>query len=568
MGAGDRCSASRTILDQLFTNRFAFETEQDESQIMNLNRPTTALDLSASQRLTLARQASEALRRDPKNIDALLTLAGIHGAENNFTAAIGELKKALALRKKDIGILARLVSACNDAGDLAMARKYARKLTEVAPRDPENHKKYGLILELQGFPQHAIEAYRKADRLQPGNRQTLHDIGRNYASLGDETRALEFYEKALNVDPTYALALYSYAVARKFTPDEVDDFLDKVESSLPTTADDPVLRANLHYAAAKALEDTGRHDEAFAHFHQANALRQPDDEASIVTPFLNTLDALTRDFMRSREGAGLETTQPIFILGMPRSGTTLTESLCGAHSKVTAGDERTVLTSMARRLGCENGTAGAYGRNLEQLSKQNIRGLAEDYLARCKAIAGTTPHFTDKLPHNFMHVGLIALLFPNAKIIHCRRHPLDNCLSLYSNSLQPYHNRYKTDLTRLGMYYRQYLRLMEHWRQILPGKMHEVFYEDLVANTEWNARAIIEYLELEWEDGVLDRTSSQRSVRTASNWQVRQPVYQSSKGKWRYYEKHLEPLIEALGPGVEAYERELAALATSHTEAS
>jgi len=213
-------------------------------------------------------------------------------------------------------------------------------------------------------------------------------------------------------------------------------------------------------------------------------------------------------------------------------------------------------------LGMNSDVAHGYADNVARLTEADIKDLAQDYLRRYAGIMGSTLHFTDKLPHNFQNVGLIHLLFPNAAMIHVRRHPLDNCLSLYSNSMNKFHNEYKTELPKLGLYFRHYLQLMDHWREVLPGRMHEVFYEDLVANTEWNARAMIAHIGLEWEDGVMNRAGSQRSVRTLSNWQARQPVYSTSKGKWRNYEKFLGPVIDALGPYVEAYEKELATLTT------
>jgi len=163
-------------------------------------------------------------------------------------------------------------------------------------------------------------------------------------------------------------------------------------------------------------------------------------------------------------------------------------------------------------------------------------------------------------------MGLISVLFPNAKIIHCRRHPLDNCVSLFTNSMGSYHNAYKTDLTTLGLYYRQYLQLMDHWRKVLPNQFHEVYYEDVVGNTELNARNMIDYLGLNWEDSVMDRKGSQKAVKTLSVWQVRQPVYTSSSGRWKVFEKHLGPLIDALGPVVAEYEAELTALSESPTK--
>jgi hypothetical protein len=294
-------------------------------------------------------------------------------------------------------------------------------------------------------------------------------------------------------------------------------------------------------------------------------LRKPAAGLEVSPFYRNSVAAFPRSLFMMKQGAGLPTRQPVFVFGMPRSGTTLTESLLGAHSKITAGDEQNFMAGYSRHFGMNSKVAGAYAQNIARITHAEIRELAEDYLKRCAGIMGTTPHFTDKLPHNFQNVGFIQLLFPNALMIHVRRHPLDNCLSLFSNSMNNFHNQYKTDLTVLGLYFRHYLQLMDHWREVLPGRMHEVYYEDLVANTELNARAMIAHIGLEWEDSVMDRAGSQRSVRTLSNWQARQPIYSTSKGKWRNYEKFLGPVIDALGPYVGAYEAELAALAKAQT---
>lgn len=521
-----------------------------------------AVHMSTMQRMALIGQARAAIRANPRNVEALVALAGLLAAEKDYEAAIAHLQKALAVRKKDAGILRRLVSAANDANDLQLARKYARKLVEIEPRLALNHKSLGLVVEHLGNPGLALESYMRADRLEPENAETLHDIGRCLSMIGEHERAIEYFRKSLAADPHFGLALYAYSQSWKFAPAEVDAFIRNATEATkaPAVLADPPVHANLHYAMGKALDDVSRHEEAFEHFRRANELRRPESEENEHLSFVNVTDAFTREFLNTRRAMGLETDRPVFILGLPRSGTTLTESLCGAHSLITAGDEQTYMPQHIQSLGRDSNAPGAFKRNLEALSSAQIRQIGERYLAQCAPVAGTTPHFTDKLPHNFLNIGFIALLFPNAKIIHCRRHPLDNCFSLYSNSMSKFHNRYKSDLARLGLYYRQYAQLMDHWNAVLPGRIHEVFYEDMVANTELNARGLIAYLGLDWEDGVMDRSGSQRSVRTLSGWQVRQPIYQTSKGKWRRYESHLGPLIEAIGPYVARYERELEAL--------
>jgi tetratricopeptide (TPR) repeat protein len=521
----------------------------------------TARDLSPIQRLELLRRAKAEIARNPRNADAMVTAAGLLGTDRDWDAAIAMLQKALGIRKKDRDILMRLTAMALETFNYTLARKYARKLAEAHPRFAQGHRIYGQTLEGSGMPKQAIQAYMRAERLEPGTAETLHDIGRCYGFLGEHDSSIAFFEKALAADPTYSYALYTLANARKFAPEEADSYIAKIEAAIPRTKDD-AIRANIHYAAGKVLDDAGRYDEAFDWYVRANDIRKPQGRMSLTHSFSNARETFSRDFFDSRRGWGHDSDRPVFILGLPRSGTTLTESICGAHSAITAGDEMRHMAKISTRLGRDSEVSGAFRRNVTNLSAAAIRELAEEYLSETRIVSGKTPYFTDKLPHNFLNVGLIALLFPNARIIHCRRHPVANCFSLFSNSMTGFHNRYKTDLTRLGMYYRQYAQLMDHWREVLPGLMHEVFYEDLVANTEHNSRAAIAYLGLDWEDAILDR-GSQRSVRTLSGWQVRQPVYQSSREKWRHYENRLQPLADAIGHYVEAYEAELHALGES-----
>lgn len=529
-----------------------------------------ASSLSTVQRMAVMRRVEADIARNPRNPATLVLLADLHSAEKNHAAAKAWLLKALPLRKKDPEILRRLVSACNGMNDLQEARKFARKAVEAEPRNARNHKSLGVILESMGKPALALEAFLKADRLEPGSAETLNDIGRCHGIMGDHAQAQAWYEKSLAADPHFALSLYAWATGRKFAAGEAGPFLEKARAAAanPAVRADPALHANLHYAMGKALDDCGRHDEAFAEFAAANGLRTPPDPLHALTPIQNTLEAFPRGFSGWRGGPGPQAARPVFVLGLPRSGTTLTESLLGGHSAITAGDELTFMNQIASELGRDNVNEGVYRDMVRKLDAPAVEALAQRYLAACRPVAGTTPHFTDKLPHNFLNIGLIAMLFPDARIIHCRRHPLDNCFSLYSNSMSKFHNRYKTDLTRLGIYYRQYAQLMEHWKAALPGRIHDVFYEDLVVNTELGARQMIAFLGLEWEDGVMQRSGSQQSVRTLSGWQVRQPVYQTSKGKWRAYAGHLAPLAESVGPWVAGYEAELAQLAQEQERAS
>lgn len=512
------------------------------------------------QRMALKRDAEMAVRRNPKNVDAILTVAGLLGAETDAIGAIGWLRKAQALRKKDPDILRRLVAAARDGKMFKQAISFARKLCDAEWQNGENHRALGQLLETSGFPKEAIQAYENAEKIEPNNASSLSSIGKCHSFLGDHETAAKYYRLALKADPHSATSLFGLSEVTKFNPDETKEFVNQA-NFIADGNEDEVAKSLAWFSAGKALDDAKQYDEAFSYFRRANDIRRPEAPPDYLRNFANLKAAFTRQFFAERPGFGSSSRKPIFVCGMPRSGTTLTESICGAHSQVTAGDEMSYLRSIVLALGADNSNADAFARSMRQIRKENSVEIANDYLNKTSIVAGNTPHFTDKLPHNFLYVGMIKFILPNAKVIHCRRHPLDTALSHYSNSMGLLHNTYKTDLARFGLYYRQYLALMRHWREVIPGFMHEVYYEDVVANTELNARAIIEYLGLNWEDGVMDRANSQRSVRTISVWQVRQPVYQSSKGKWRNYEKHLGPLIDALGPEIGIYEKELEALA-------
>ncbi len=236
----------------------------------------------------------------------------------------------------------------------------------------------------------------------------------------------------------------------------------------------------------------------------------------------------------------------LFIVGMPRSGTTLTEQIVSSHPEVTGAGELPLIGQVARKIGFDRSDLTPYRHQVISMTRGQSHELAQEYLASVRKKFPNSRHVADKLPLNFEHLGLIAILFPSARIIHCRREPIDTCVSCFMQALNRSH-AYSTDLTTLGLYYREYHGLMEHWRQSLPLPIHEVRYEKLVANQESETRALISFLGLPWDDACLKYFETSRAVRTLSRWQVRQPIYSSSVERWRHYAGHLQPLIAALG---------------------
>ncbi len=521
-------------------------------------------NLSSMERMALIRQGEAMLTQSrakgTANADLHYQLGLIYKADSQIGEAIRHLTAANRLKKRDTQVISHLADAYVRTRDFQSARKFVRKMVELQPRDENVLLYHAEFLEKCGQYAQALTVWEKLCTLFPQSTDSLEGLASCYQTLGRWEDAEKTYRKTLAIDPTHAQTLYLIANSRKFAKDEAQELIAAIRQSLEKTGDD-VFTANLHYAAGKLLTETGDNDAAMAHYHKANIFRADTGETEDhALAYKNTIGAFSRDVIARQSKNGSASTAPVFILGMPRSGTTLVESLLGAHSKIVSGGELGTINNFARRLGVRHANPDAVRDLLAKWNGGDIAKFANEYLETHGDLAEKAPHFTDKMPHNFMSVGLIRILFPQARIIHCRRHPVDNCLSLYTNSMTGFHNSYKNDLKTLGLYYRQYLQLMQHWRREVPGGFHEVYYEDVVANTELNARRMIDYLGLEWEDGVMQRENSQSAVKTLSVWQVRQPVYTTSAGRWKKFKTHLDPLIDALGGSIEAYEAELAAL--------
>ena len=325
--------------------------------------------------------------------------------------------------------------------------------------------------------------------------------------------------------------------------------MEHVATELERDDLDPGSRMDYHSAASRIFERKKRYDEAFEHYRSYNELRDAaieDTEQKELQRFDSIKSILTREFIEEQMTYGNRTDQPIFIVGMPRSGTTLTEQILASHPKVFGAGELFNMEEATRDNARRSGGTTHYPDLVSQLTERQIAYIAEQYLERYPDAAKDYARVTDKLPHNFTMLGLIAIALPNAKIIYCRRNAVDNCLSCY---LQNFAGDiwYSFNLEKLARAYRMHLDLMDHWREVLPGRILEVRYEELIADTEPIVRGMLDFCNLEWDDTWRNFHETERAVQTASLWQVRQPMYKTSVEKWKLYEKHLAPLIEGLG---------------------
>jgi hypothetical protein len=292
-----------------------------------------------------------------------------------------------------------------------------------------------------------------------------------------------------------------------------------------------------HFALGKICDDQRDFATAFRHYDAANRLERRHarfDRAAHARAVDAAIKTFTTDFFASRAALGSASSRPVFIIGMPRSGTTLVEQILARHSRVFGAGELEFWMRQYARLGVSS---------IVQLDRDRSSALAAAYLAELEGLDASADFVTDKMPHNFLCLGLVHLVFPSARIVHCRRNPVDTCLSIYFQKFTRAHG-YASDLDDLAFYYREYLRLMDHWRAVLPSAiLHEVRYEDLVTHQEATSRALLAELEWTWEDRCLDFHSSDRRVATPSDWQVRQPIYRDSLDRWRRYAPYIAPLL-------------------------
>lgn len=306
---------------------------------------------------------------------------------------------------------------------------------------------------------------------------------------------------------------------------------------------------SLHYALGKAYDDLGEFKKAFPHFSEGSRLKREGLEFSSEAESHNIdklIEWFTVDRFKQLQGAGLNDRTPIFILGMPRSGTTLTEQIIASHPLVHGAGELKNLLALVQSKVNEDGLG--FPSNLKGLSKEDIHEWAEKYLTLLRQHSSDALRITDKMPANYLALGFIPLMFPNAKIIHVKRNPIDTCISCFTRLFNR-HQDATYDLKELGAHYRNYVRLMDHWKIMLPADCFlEVEYEDIVCDIKNQAQRLIEWIGLDWDEACLDFYKNKRSIRTASLTQVRQPIYSSSVGRWRHYEEFLAPLLQELEP--------------------
>lgn len=428
----------------------------------------------------------------------------------------------------------------------ASLASYQQALDHAVTRPEEVHLNRAVIFATQlAQPDAAEMALRSALRSNPGYVPAWLNLGNIQEQRGDLQAAMHAYEHLLLIEPGHALALSRLASLKHCSgPD--DPLLERVRQAMADPRTTPEERADLGFGLGKALDDVAAYDQAFAAYQAANqASRMSAGPGGLVydrAGHERWIDHIIRSFPKPAQDLGggpCEAQPPLFVCGMFRSGTTLVEQILSGHPQVTAGGEIDLLPRMVRER------LGRFADPSLVMNPAMLAGLRDDYLAGIAQRHPGARLVTDKRPDNFLYIGLIKALFPRARIVHTRRDPIDNCLSVYFLHLTR-SMPYALDLLDIAHWYGQYRRLMRHWASLYPGEIHEVVYDELVAAPHATIAPLLQYCDLPWDDACVAFHRSKAVVSTASMWQVRQPLYTRSSGRWRHYERHLEALRATL----------------------
>lgn len=510
------------------------------SVLRDLERPAEA-EPAYKRAITLA----------PNYLEARNNLILAYKDLKNYDAALAAGQEALRLKAQNPDALAYVGSIYVEQKKLDLAFDALRRSLALNPNKAETYNMLGRAFFESQQSDKAIECYHKAIALKPDFPDPYNNLGTCLKELGRFDDALDAFNRALAIQPDLVGAYVNLVDTKKFESSDdphlvaMEGFAAKIETLQEER------QQHLHFGLSKAYDDLKRYDEAFEHLRKGNAIKRKTleyDESAVLGYFERVKSVITADVIREKSGNGADTNQPIFVLGMPRSGTTLIEQILASHPAVKGGGELKDLSDTVNSVRSRDGTQAPYPEFVPALSASEITALGESYARRLDKRSPGALHITDKMPSNFYFLGLITLALPRAKIIHSSRNPVDTCVSCFSKLFAGEQSQ-TYDLAELGRYYRAYHGLMAHWRDVLPaGSFLDVRYEEVVGDVEGQARRILDYCGLEWDARVLDFYRHTRPVKTASASQVRKPIYDSSVARWRNYEAHLGPLLRELGP--------------------
>jgi tetratricopeptide (TPR) repeat protein len=484
------------------------------------------------------------LKERPTDIGAIRMLAELAGRIGRNKDAETLLRRALELAPSFAAARHNLAIALHRQGRSAEAIAEIDELLAKQPGHPSYINLKAAALARLGDYEPSIALYRQVLVDYPNQPKVWMSLGHSLKTIGRQDESIEAYRRCLALEPTLGEAWWSLANLKTFRFSEADCAVMRTALDQPGLGEEDLF--HLQFALGKTEEDAGRYETSFAYYAEGNRRRRalidydPDELSATVD---RQRDVFTPAFFADRAGWGLEAEDPIFVVSLPRSGSTLIEQILASHSEVEGTTELPDITALAARVGLAN---------MASLTAGDARALGEEYLERTRIQRKTDrPRFVDKMPNNWAHVGFIRLILPKATIIDARRHPLGCCFSNFKQHFAR-GQTFTYDLTEIGRYYADYVRLMDHFDAALPGHVHRVLYEAMVDDTEAEVRALLDHARLAFEPACLRFHETERAVRTASSEQVRRPIFREGVEQWRHFEPWLDPLKQALGPLAES----------------
>lgn len=495
------------------------------------------------------------LKENPRDVEAMRLLAELGVKLNVLDDAEFLLESALEFQPNFRQARYDYANVLHKRQKYEQAHEQARQLRDEMPGNPAFETLYANQCLALGQFDEALDIYERLSREHPDNAAVHMSKGHALKTLGRPNEAILAYRSAATLSPGFGDAYWSLANLKTYKfPDQELQRMAELETSTQTGLDD---RFHLCFALGKAWEDRQDYEQSFAYYERGNLLKQEQlryDPDRLEAELEAQKRVFTQDFLREREGNGCAAKDPIFVLGLPRAGSTLLEQVLASHSLVDGTMELPNVLALVHRLNGRRRLSEdpRYPDIVGELSNDQLREFGEAYIEDTRIHRESAPFFIDKMPNNFRHIGLIHLMLPNAKIIDARRHPMACCFSGFKQ-LFAEGQEFSYGLEEIGRYYRAYVDLMDHWDQVLPGQILRVQYEDVVNNLDKQVRRILEFCDLPFEPGCIEFHRTERAVRTASSEQVRQPLYQTGVEQWRNFEPWLDPLKNALGPVLDRY---------------
>lgn len=485
------------------------------------------------------------LLTNPRDAEALRLMADILLRHGRFADAETLLGSALEIDPTHSGARYALADALFRQQKAPAALRHLESLLEREPNDLAYRNLTAACLGLIGETERSVEVYESLAADAPSQPKIWLNLGHALRTVGRREQTLAAYRRSIALAPSVGEPYWSLANLKTaaFSAEEEAAMTALLQRATLSAED----RVNLNYALGKALEDRGDHEDAFAHYTRGATLRASRYDPEVLTRFVAGVKTLfTREAFAEKGAGGAASDAPIFIVGLPRSGSTLIEQILASHTQVEGTMELPELRFITEML-------SPYPETCLALDAHRRRDLGELYLERTRVYRkADKPRFVDKMPNNFQHIGLIHLILPNARIIDARRHPMGSCFSAFKQHFAQ-GTDFSYDLDHLGRYYRDYVDLVAHFEAVLPRRIHRVIYEGMVEDTETEVRRLLEYCGLDFEPGCLEFHRNARAVRTVSSEQVRRPIFRDGLEQWRKFEPWLTPLKTALGPTLDAW---------------